>query len=40
MRNQIIHGYESINDDIVWTSAVTRVGTLRLHLEAIVSGFS
>jgi uncharacterized protein with HEPN domain len=37
MRNQLIHGYHSINDDLVWNTATTRVGVLRVQLEAITS---
>lgn len=37
MRNQIIHGYQSINDDIVWSAAIDRIPGLRRQLESIIA---
>src|SRR4051812_14533762 len=33
MRNQLIHGYHSIDDDLVWAAAATRINGLRSELE-------
>ncbi len=32
-RNRIIHGYDSVSDDIIWAIVVTHLPTLKLEIE-------
>ena len=36
-RNRIIHGYDSVSDDIIWTIVVSHLPTLKLEVEKLLS---
>jgi uncharacterized protein with HEPN domain len=37
MRNRIIHGYDKIDDELIWLTAARRVPELRTQLEALLA---
>lgn len=36
MRNRIIHGYDKIDDELIWTTAVTHVPELKREIERLL----
>jgi len=36
MRNRIIHGYDSVDDELLWQTIQRNVPPLRLHLEQVL----
>ena len=36
-RNRIIHGYDSVSDDIIWTIVVSHLPTLKSEVEKLLN---
>jgi uncharacterized protein with HEPN domain len=36
-RNRIIHGYDSVSDDIIWTIATQHLTTLKVEIEKLLA---
>ncbi len=40
LRNQIIHGYDAVSDDIIWAVLVNHLPKLRREIKALTSEFT